>query len=94
MSLKVSQLLQNTFFWHIFFSTKIDKKTQLKMKGTSGNSKHKHVKAEANILLQAVDRNFDHPQTHNDCHDLQLFTFIDKASREKHFLQHRRRIQF
>ena len=64
------------------------------MKGTSGNSKHKHVKAEANILLQAVDRNFDHPQTHNDCHDLQLFTFIDKASREKHFLQHRRRIQF
>ena len=64
------------------------------MKGTSGNSKHKHVEAEANLFLQALDRNFDHPQTHNDWHNLQFFTFIDKASREKHFLQHRRRIQF
>ena len=67
------------------------------MKGTSGNSKHKHVKAEANIFLQALDRNFDHFQTHNDCHDrhdLQLFTFADKTSRGKYFLQHRKRIQF
>ena len=85
MSLKVSQLLQNTFFWHIFFLTKIDKKTQLKVKGTSGNSKHKHVKAQANLFLQALDRNFDHLQTHNDCRDLQLFTFIDKTFREKFF---------
>mgnify|MGYP001386493706 CR=1 FL=1 len=94
MSLKVSQLLQNAFFG-IFCLTKIDnKKTQIKMKGTSGNSKTKDVKAEANIFLQALDRNFDHFQTHNDCHDLQLFTFTDKTSRGKYFLQHRKRIQF
>ena len=82
------------FFLAYFFLTKIDKKTQLKMKGTSGNSKHKHVKAKANFFFQALDRNFDHLQTHNDCHDLQLFTFIDKTSRQKYFLQHQRRIQF
>ena len=82
MSLKVSQLLQNHFLLQIFFLTKIDKKTQLKMKVTSGNSKHKHVTVEANLFLQALDRNFDHLQTNNDCHNLQLFTFIDKTFRE------------
>ena len=64
------------------------------MKGTSGNNKHKHVRAEANLFFQAIDRNLDHPQTHNDWHDLQFFRFIHKASRENYFLQHRKRILF
>lgn len=88
MSLKVSQLTCcKTLFFGIFFLTKIDKKMQLKMKGTSGNSKHNRAKVETNLFLQALDRNFDHLQTHNDCHNLQLFTFIEKNSREKYFVQ-------